>query len=405
MTNPRFLQIHTLTPYAAALLNRDDAGAAKRLPFGGSIRTRISSQCLKRHWRRADHDWALKSFDPGLSLRSRRIFSERVALPLIGEGFPAEQVVAVVGAIQALLLGESPKAKKEKKGKPTAETDSVGIGALVDTLATKQVIVLGEPEVAYLREAARTLLRDPAAEADPVRAVTDWAKAGKANLAALNKGAGIDAALFGRMVTSDLLARCDAAIHVAHAFTVHAQELENDYFSAVDDLAQKSGETGSGHINTTELTSGLFYGYVAVDLPLLVSNLGDDAALAGQVIERLVHTVATVSPGAKLGSTAPHSWSVLVLAEMGRRTPRSLANAFLDPVPLRGGDVAATAVERLATHVAALDAMYGAGDERRIASILDGSMALAPRVALGDLAGWAAGQVATVGVAADGRAE
>ncbi len=401
MTNPRFLQIHTLTPYAAALLNRDDAGAAKRLPFGGSIRTRISSQCLKRHWRRADHEWELKSFDPGLSLRSRRIFSERVALPLIGEGFPAEQVVAVVGAIQALLLGESPKAKKEKKGKAAAGTDAEADPAtLVEALETKQVIVLGEPEVAYLRERARTLLRDPAAEADPVRAVTDWAKAGKANLAALNKGAGIDAALFGRMVTSDHLARCDAAIHVAHAFTVHAQELENDYFSAVDDLAQESGDTGSGHINTTELTSGLFYGYVAIDLPLLVSNLGDDAALAGQVIERLIHTVATVSPGAKLGSTAPHAWSVLVLAEMGRRTPRSLANAFLNPVPLRGGDVAATAVERLATHVAALDAMYGAGDERRVASILDGSTALAPRVALGDLAGWAAGSVA-----ADGRAE
>lgn len=401
MTNPRFLQIHTLTPYAAALLNRDDAGAAKRLPFGGSIRTRISSQCLKRHWRRADHEWELKSFDPGLSLRSRRIFSERVALPLIGEGFPADRVVAVVGAIQALLLGESPKAKKEKKGKAAGtDADTVDASALVDTLETKQVIVLGEPEVAYLREAARTLLRDPAAEADPVRAVTDWAKAGKANLAALNKGAGIDAALFGRMVTSDHLARCDAAIHVAHAFTVHAQELENDYFSAVDDLAQESGETGSGHINTTELTSGLFYGYVAIDLPLLVSNLGHDAALAGQVIERLIHTVATVSPGAKLGSTAPHSWSVLVLAEMGGRTPRSLANAFLNPVPLRGGDVAATAVERLATHVAALDAMYGAGDERRVASILDGSEALGTRLPLGDLAGWAAGSVA-----ANGRAE
>ncbi|KAA0577424.1 type I-E CRISPR-associated protein Cas7/Cse4/CasC [Azospirillum sp. B21] len=401
MTNPRFLQIHTLTPYAAALLNRDDAGAAKRLPFGGSIRTRISSQCLKRHWRRADHEWELKSFDPGLSLRSRRIFSERVALPLIGEGFPAEQVVAVVGAIQALLLGESPKAKKEKKGKAAAGTDAEADPAtLVEALETKQVIVLGEPEVAYLREAARTLLRDPAAEADPVRAVTDWAKAGKANLAALNKGAGIDAALFGRMVTSDHLARCDAAIHVAHAFTVHAQELENDYFSAVDDLAQESGETGSGHINTTELTSGLFYGYVAIDVPLLVSNLGHDTALAGQVVERLIHTVATVSPGAKLGSTAPHSWSVLVLAEMGGRTPRSLANAFLNPVPLRGGDVAAAAVERLTTHVAALDAMYGAGDERRVASILDGSEALGTRLPLGDLAGWAAGSVA-----ANGRAE
>ena len=44
--NDRFLQIHFLTSYAATLLNRDDAGFAKRIPFGGVVRTRISSQCL-----------------------------------------------------------------------------------------------------------------------------------------------------------------------------------------------------------------------------------------------------------------------------------------------------------------------------------------------------------------------
>ena len=30
MPEPRFLQIHTLSPYTAALLNRDDSGLAKR---------------------------------------------------------------------------------------------------------------------------------------------------------------------------------------------------------------------------------------------------------------------------------------------------------------------------------------------------------------------------------------
>ena len=71
------------------------------------------------------------------------------------------------------------------------------------------------------------------------------------------------------MVTGDVLARCDAAVHVAHAFTVHPGFFETDYFSAVDDL-NPAGETGSGHINTSELTSGLYYGFVVVDVPLLV---------------------------------------------------------------------------------------------------------------------------------------
>ena len=37
MTTPRFLQIHTLHSYPAALLNRDDSGLAKRMPFGGAV--------------------------------------------------------------------------------------------------------------------------------------------------------------------------------------------------------------------------------------------------------------------------------------------------------------------------------------------------------------------------------
>ena len=35
MSVSRFLQIHSLHSYPAALLNRDDSGLAKRMPFGG----------------------------------------------------------------------------------------------------------------------------------------------------------------------------------------------------------------------------------------------------------------------------------------------------------------------------------------------------------------------------------
>lgn len=159
-----------------------------------------------------------------------------------------------------------------------------------------------------------------------------------ANLAALRLASGIDAALFGRMVTSDILARGDGAIHVAHALTVHEEESEPDYFVAIDDLTREAGELGTGLIQTSELTSGLFYVYAVVDVPQLVSNLEGckapqwrdaDLRLAGRVIERLVHVIATTSPGAKLGSTAPYGYADLVLAEAGRRQPRSLlANAL-----------------------------------------------------------------------------
>ena len=44
-------EIHMLKNYPATNLNRDETGAPKTCEFGGAIRGRISSQCLKRTWR------------------------------------------------------------------------------------------------------------------------------------------------------------------------------------------------------------------------------------------------------------------------------------------------------------------------------------------------------------------
>ncbi|MEL6349418.1 MAG: type I-E CRISPR-associated protein Cas7/Cse4/CasC, partial [Myxococcota bacterium] len=185
-----------------------------------------------------------------------------------------------------------------------------------------------------------------------------------------------DAALFGRMVTSDILARGDAALHVAHAFTVHAEESESDYFAAVDDLLE---EMGSGHIGSTELTSGLYYGYVVIDVPLLVSNIEGcaqedwqqaDRTLAGQVIERIIKLIATVSPGAKLGSTAPYAYAHTVLVEAGDSQPRTLANAFLKPVRPRD-DLLRETYEAIQKHIADLDRVYGKSTERQVIGLGD----------------------------------
>ena len=173
----------------------------------------------------------------------------------------------------------------------------------------------------------------------------------------------------GVMVTSDVMARCDAAVHVAHSFTVHAEEAEPDYFSALDDLLAATGELGSGHINTSELTSGTFYGYVVVDLYKLVSNLSGDRELGYEVLQRLIHLIATISPGAKLGATAPYACAELVLAELGAHQPRTLANAFRKPVPK--GAAQQGAAEAIGSYLRRYDEMYGQHEERRVATMLD----------------------------------
>src|SRR5690606_8337809 len=50
----RFVQLHLLTSYPPANLNRDDLGRPKTARMGGVERLRISSQSLKRTWRTSD---------------------------------------------------------------------------------------------------------------------------------------------------------------------------------------------------------------------------------------------------------------------------------------------------------------------------------------------------------------
>lgn len=49
-----FIQLHLLTAYPAANLNRDDTGSPKTVVLGGATRLRVSSQSLKRAWRTSE---------------------------------------------------------------------------------------------------------------------------------------------------------------------------------------------------------------------------------------------------------------------------------------------------------------------------------------------------------------
>jgi len=393
----RFLQIHTLTNYSASLLNRDDAGFAKRMPFGGAVRTRISSQCLKRHWRVYEGEHSLRTIDAPDSIRSRIAFERFVVEPLVRDGI-AESVarLAAQKLIGKVFGSEAKKEKAEaKKGTKKEEQETQ---ASTGVVATAQVTVLGRSELDYLCQLAREAIEAAGGNAEKVGKILDERtkndKELRKNIQALKPGsleAGLGAALFGRMVTGDILSRTDAAIHVAHAMTVHGQMTESDYFSAIDDLVREEGEQASGHINASELTSGLFYGYVVIDVEGLINNLGGDRDLAGEVLQRFIHIVATVSPGAKKGSTAPYAYSHLVLVESGNAQPRTLQNAFIEPVRT-AGDVVQNSYAAMQAHLAELDAMYGKREQRAHAGLRsDGRFE--EKMNLSDLATWTKAQV------------
>ncbi|MBF0185573.1 MAG: type I-E CRISPR-associated protein Cas7/Cse4/CasC [Magnetococcales bacterium] len=374
MTAPRFLQIHTLHSYTAALLNRDDSGQAKRLTYGDTLRTRISSQCLKRHWRMADKDpYALCKLTGYVdSFRSRELVTEKVIAPLNGR-YPEGVVKAVELVFQKLVYGD--------KG---------------DTKKSRQTLLLGQPELAWLAEQAEKIAAAASDAKGAEKAAAEWAK--DKNFKAMSENTalpgGLTAALFGRMVTSDPAANIEAPVHVAHAFTVHAAEAEGDYFTAVDDLKREEDDSGADTIQETELTCGLFYGYLVIDLPGLIDNCGGNKALAAGVVHHFVHLVAEVSPGAKLGSTAPYGRADLMLIEAGDRQPRSLATAFRRAIP---HDLE-RAVGQLDKQLALYDDAYATGEARRYLStamtpLQSSASSSQERLPLKRLAEWAASQV------------
>jgi len=424
MNTPKFLQIHTLTSYPGTLLNRDDAGFAKRLPFGGATRTRVSSQCLKYHWRNFDGENALYNLDVSKTYRSRETFQRKLAQPLIDDGYPEPLVRAGTFALKERLLTGKKGSKSTIKNVITPDEDEDPW----EELETGQITILGAPEMNYLRDLLTSKIEDlkddfpvfwengsePDKETvkEVADSINDFSKSDlKKNLKGLDLASGLDAAMFGRMVTSDILARGDAAIHVAHAFTTHEEESESDFFTAVDELRrdepEESGELGSGHINSTELSSGLFYSYVVVDIPLLISNLqgidrddwqNADRSLAAEIIKRLIHLIATVSPGAKLGSTAPYSYAQCLLVEAGSSQPRTLANAFQQAVSKNGEGILPNSFHSLGDHLRDLDSMYGKQNERQLAAmgpkdILLDKTGISNTIPVPEVANWAAQQV------------
>ncbi len=358
MTEPRFIQIHWLASYPGTLLNRDDSGLAKALPFGGVNRTRISSQCLKRTWRKAKDAMNIGLIENiETAERSREHIERQVINGLAEETGKAPEIVSAVGlAFIEALYGDKAKDRKNR-----------------------QALLLGWPEIRYMRKEALRLITESMDKKDAeARCKEYFSKDGirrvfRAVRSQCAQPGGFDAALFGRMVTSDPEANIEAALHVAHAITVHRAEKELDLVTVADDL-KTSGDAGAAGVFDSELTSGVYYGYAVIDVPGLVSNLSGvpakewlspqvDRETAGEVAARLLQLIATVSPGAKRGATAPYAYAEAMIVEAGNRQPRTLANAFRNEVPLKG-DVGKEALKAMSEHVLSFDLTYGPAEVR-----------------------------------------
>ncbi|WP_077284742.1 type I-E CRISPR-associated protein Cas7/Cse4/CasC [Cognaticolwellia aestuarii] len=299
-----FINIHALISHPSSMMNRDDSGLQKTAVFGGTTRSRISSQCLKRAIRQSD---LYKANVEELSIRTNK-FDELLSLCVekLPE-FDAKMIEDVLVNIGSKIKTETDKETKQKHRTFDA-VQPYSIGAI--------------------REAIHM-----------VQAGTD--------LKGLKKIVQIpttDVALSGRMDASCPERNIEAAMSVAHSLTTHSADIEVDWFTACDDLA----EQGSGHIGTNEFSSGVFYRYASIDVDLLASNIKKTVADTADIINTIVNCFAQVSPSAKQKTFAAHNKADFVLCTQSNQ-PLSLANAFRKPIP-NTGDVMEVSIKSLVSH-------------------------------------------------------
>ena len=340
----RFVQLHLLTSYPPANLNRDDLGRPKTAMMGGEPRLRVSSQSLKRAWRTSEV--FAESLKGHIGTRTKEMGVE-VFKQLREKGVAKKDAMEWAKAI----AGQFGKLKVADKNNETQELEI--------------------QQLAHFSPEERQLIDDLIATIAERKT-----KPEDSELALLRKKhTAADIALFGRMLASSPAFNTEAAAQVAHAISVHSVVVEDDFFTAVDDLNSGEDDAGASHLGETEFAAGLFYLYLCIDKDLLVKNLSGDEVLANKTLEALIESAATVSPCGKQNSFASRARASYILCETGKQQPRSLSVAYLKPV--RGGDMLTSAIKQLETTVENMDKVYGACADKRCsmnAVAVDGSL-------------------------------
>ncbi|HFE37698.1 MAG TPA: type I-E CRISPR-associated protein Cas7/Cse4/CasC, partial [Gammaproteobacteria bacterium] len=336
----QFIQLHLLTAYPPSNLNRDDLGRPKTAIVGGTTRLRISSQSLKRAWRTSE--LFQEKVANGLGDRTK-LFGRDIFLYLIKGGVSfnsaldcAKRISGVFGKNESPIdLKKKKEAEKEKLhlklqqkwrfwDKEALGIPEYSLKQLNDLLAIEisQLAFIGSEEKANSYK-----LADLVIEGNELPKSLDVLRKTTKNT---------DIAMFGRMLADMPGKNIEAAVQVAHAITVNPIKIEDDYFTAVDDLNTHEEDAGAAHIGDAGFASGIFYEYICINRDQLVKNLQGDENLANQAIAALTEAAAKIAPTGKQNSFASRAYTSYLMAEKGTQQPRSLSVAFLKA--MRGDD-------------------------------------------------------------------
>lgn len=311
----RFLSLHALHAVPASLLNRDDMGATKTIPFGGTTRVRVASQS----WKRAMRLWLRESTidGGGFGLRTGRL--PHLTADVLATEYARDRDVAPV--------------------KVAAVFAALGLKQDQKTGDTRVLTFVSDDAPAALAAAVDKHWDAISDDGAPTEAV-------QAAAAAFDPGNAVDIALFGRFLAElPDRGRIDGAAEVAHPFSVDAARITPDFFTAVDD-ATTTGEPASANLGVVDVSAPVLYRHAALNRDQLTGNLAD-TGLVEATQEAFVDAFINSVPAAKRGSTAATTLPAFVLGITSDRDT-SLADAFAAAVT--SDDVLNAATGRLIDH-------------------------------------------------------
>ncbi len=364
-----FIQLHLLASYPPSNPNRDDLGRPKTAIMGGATRLRISSQSLKRAWRESEFFKKSMNLKNNIGTKSKKIGEDWI-FNVIKEkcfdgtknewkGINENQAKEWSRDIINVFADPETESGKELLTKQLCHVlpiEKANIGKLVANIINsdveKPVFGAAVQEIGQLQRD-----REKKSFAEDKNKITEKIKKKLTDLLMSSINNAVDTALWGRMLTSNPGYNIDAPCQVAHAITVHKVTVEDDFFTAVDDLNKRGEETGSAHMGETEFSAGLFYLYICIDKDLLEKNLAGDTEKANQALAALVQSAARIAPSGKQNCFANRAIASYLLAEKGTQQPRSLSVAFLKPI--YSEDMLEKAIKELESTRDEMDRGYG----------------------------------------------
>lgn len=365
MNGKNFINYHILISHSPSCLNRDDMNMQKTAIFGGVNRVRISSQSLKRAIRMSSY-YEMHLGKPSFRTRALERAKQELFEALEKEGYDRALIDEAANRFVAATSDSDDEEETQNDQEAPGDREATEaknklavapwvieeIKVLCDVIREVKAQGLDEKECEKAKkrvgkEIGKGKDKKKLTEADCLDMALNEkiAKRLKENVETLRSAISkaVDIALSGRMATSGLMMSVDGAFALSHAITTHAVEPQDvDWFTAVDDLIEDSGETGAGHLNTQQFSAGVFYRYASLNLKQLQVNLGliskmdspettESRAQALKIAGHLFNMLTTVVPSAKQQSFAAYNLADFAIVSFADQ-PISLSNAFEAPI-------------------------------------------------------------------------